>query len=246
MDFFRSGAAPSVAVVDDEPILREELVFQLRYKGFDASAFAGAADFYRSLAVQQKNIVILDIGLEGESGIEICRHLRQHGSQVGVVFLTARSCRDDRLRGLEAGADAYFVKPIDVEELVLVLRQLMVRLGGGGAAEFAHTAARGNWRLDAGASLLQAPDGARLPLTLTEIRLLERLISSSGQTCSHAQLGVAIGLRADEFDKHRIEVIVSRLRSKIQRMTSVSAPLLTDRNQGYRWGAGHPSRSERV
>lgn len=75
-------------------------------------------------------------------------------------------------------------------------------------------------------------------MTLTEIRLLRALVGAAPQTCSFAQIGVALGVSPDELDKHRIEVIVSRLRSKVARVAGDSLPLLTDRNQGYRWVVG--------
>ncbi len=111
----------TVSVVEDEPVLRQELAFQLGHLGFAVETFETAAAFYRYLAVRPRTIAVLDIGLPDEDGLSICHHLRQHDSQMGIVFVTARALRDDKLTGLNAGADAYLVKPIDVDELVLIL-----------------------------------------------------------------------------------------------------------------------------
>lgn len=96
----------TVAIVEDEPVLLSELAFQLERHGFAVATFQTAAEFYRHLAVRPVRIAVLDIGLDGEDGLSICRHLRAHDPHIGIVFTTARSLRDERLLGLEAGADA--------------------------------------------------------------------------------------------------------------------------------------------
>ena len=118
----------TVAIVEDEMILREELSFQLTHLGFEVHAFENAEQFYRYLAVHPETMVVLDIGLTGEDGLSICRHLRSANAEMGIVFVTARSLREDRLIGLQAGVDAYLTKPVDIVELVLILRRLSLRL----------------------------------------------------------------------------------------------------------------------
>ena len=118
----------TISLVEDEPVLRQEMAFQLGHMGFMVDVFDSAPAFYRSLAVRPSTIAVLDIGLPGEDGLQICRHLRAHDSQMGIVFLTARALRDDRLAGLALGADAYLTKPVDMDELVLVLKRLAKRV----------------------------------------------------------------------------------------------------------------------
>lgn len=227
-----------VVIVEDEPVLREELAFQLGHLGFAVQTFENANQLYRHLSTARAPLVMLDIGLEGEDGLSVCRYLRSHDSSMGIVMSTARALRDQRIEGLEAGADAYLVKPIDVDELALILRRLAER-SHWPRTDRTNTPPGRHWRLDEQQLALLAPSGAMVSLTLTEIRLLRTLMGASPQTCTYAQLGIALGLSPDELDKHRIEVIVSRLRNKVPRSTGENLPLLTDRNQGYRW-VGQP------
>lgn len=220
-------------------MLREELAFQLRHLDFSVQTFENANQLYRHLSTARASLVVLDIGLEGEDGLSVCRYLRSHDNSVGIVLATARSLRDQRIEGLEAGADAYLVKPIDVDELALILRRLAER-SSGPKPDRLDAKPKQYWSLEEHQLTLHAPSGAVVTLTLTEIRLLRILMEASPQTCTYAQLGLALGVSPDELDKHRIEVIVSRLRNKVLRSTGDNLPLLTDRNQGYRWAEQLP------
>ena len=225
-----------IALVEDEAILREELCFQLGHLGFAVEGFPDAASFYRWLAVRAFAAVILDIRLEGEDGLAICRYLREHDNQIGIVFVTARALRDDRLNGLHAGADAYLTKPVDIDELALILRRLLARhappaiasVPGGSAA----------WQLEDGSDCLRLPSGARVRLTVNELRLLRVLMEKPGEVAVTQELALALGLLPEEFDKHRVEVIISRLRDKVLRETGVALPVLTRRGQGYCFSIG--------
>lgn len=137
-----------VAIVEDEPVLREELAFQLGHMGFVVSTFENANQVYRHLAVSSMPLVVLDIGLEGEDGLSVCQHLRAHNSRIGIVFVTARSLRDQRIEGLAAGADAYLVKPVDVDELALILRRLAERTTWPAAERRASPRDKQQWHID--------------------------------------------------------------------------------------------------
>lgn len=235
-----------IALVEDESVLREELVFQLQHRGFQALAFADATGLYRHLATQPVDTVkavVLDIGLPGEDGLIIGALLRANNPQLGIVYLTARSLRDDKLAGWAAGADAYLVKPVDLDELDLLLRRLIQRqwvppnATGRQETPMAMPAGDGSWKLNSPKALLIAPNGTRLQLTLTELRILGELVAKHGTPCRPAELARAIGLLQDEWDKHRLEVILSRLRVKVERETGLVAPVRTVRGVGYAWAA---------
>ncbi|NCC32579.1 MAG: response regulator, partial [Chloroflexia bacterium] len=108
-----SKSSYSVAIVEDEPVLREELAFQLEHLGFVVQAFDSVEACYRYLAVRPRTILVLDIGLEGEDGLSACQYLRANEMTIGIIFVTARSLQHERIAGLAAGADAYLIKPID-------------------------------------------------------------------------------------------------------------------------------------
>lgn len=224
----------TIAIVEDEPVLRDEMAFQLRHLGFAVETFEGATSFYRYLAVRPRTIAVLDIGLAGEDGLSVCRHLRAHDSDMGIVFLTARGQRDDRLIGLSAGADAYLTKPVDMDELVLILKRLALRFKAAPVASSEPVAAASApWSVEPGLGFVTAPNGVRIRLSVSEAQLLRLLSSKAGAPCNQAEMALALGLHPEEFSKHRAEVIVSRLRSKVERAAGVALPLQAVRGVGY-------------
>lgn len=223
----------TVALVEDEAVLRQEMAFQLGHMGFAVETFEAAPALYRHLATRPRAIVVLDIGLPGEDGLSVCRYLRAHDAQLGIVLLTARGLRDDRLQGLADGADAYLVKPVDMDELALVLRRLGARFAALKAAPAVPEAATGGWSTDDLSGHLIAPNGARLRLSVNEGQVLRQLMDKTGAVCRPIDLALAMGLHPDELDRHRLEVIISRLRSKVVRECGLHLPLRAVRNQGY-------------
>jgi DNA-binding response OmpR family regulator len=232
----------TVAIVEDESVLREEMAFQLQHLGFEVLTFESAPSFYRFMASRRNTVAVLDIGLSGENGLQICQYLREHDAQMGIIFLTARGARHDRLIGLEAGADAYPVKPVDMDELTLLIRRLGQRYVGRPSAGAAPADARRprapGWQFQDDTLTLLPPSGQPLRLTLTEWQLLRALAVRQGQVCSRAELGRALNMLPDEWDPHRLEVIISRLRTKASLQSGLELPLRTLRGVGYVWTGG--------
>lgn len=224
---------PLIALVEDETILREELCFQLSHLGFEVEGFADAAQLYRRLAVRRFAVVILDIGLQGEDGLSICHYLREHDKQLGIIFVTARALREDRLTGLKAGADAYLSKPVDLDELALLLGRLTEREQAPPAPQAVPAPPPLSWQLEGNGDYLLAPGGAQVRLSINETRVLQLLLQQPGEVAPFPRLATALGLMPEEYDKHRLEVIVSRLRDKVLRETGIPLPLLTRRGMGY-------------
>jgi two-component system, OmpR family, response regulator PhoP len=225
-----------VALVEDEPILRKEMAFQIAHHGYAVDSFEDAPSFYRHSAAARPDVVILDIGLVGENGLAICEHLRSHDAQIGIIFVTARSLRDQRMEGLRLGADAYLTKPVDLEELLLRIQRLGERrMVGKNAAVVALPSQADNtaWVLHNASSMLSTPDGRTIRLTLIEMQLLRGLLNHMPETCSFGQLGRALGMLPETMDKHRIEVIISRLRAKALRELDQPLPLRCIRGIGY-------------
>lgn len=238
-----TSVVPTIGLVEDEPVLLEELTFQLWHRGLPVVGFADANGLYRHLATQRLAVVVLDVSLPGEDGLSIAKLLRAHNPQMGIVFLTARSLRQDKLAGWSAGADAYLLKPVDMDELEMLLHRLLDRQAALPTATTPlapttkETAQGPSWKLHITSALLLAPDGSKVKLTLTELQLLGELASKQGKTCQHVELARAMGLQSDEWDRHRLEVIVSRLRNKVERQTGHEAPIRTVRGMGYAWVA---------
>lgn len=224
----------TVSLVEDEAVLRQEMAFQLVHNGFSVETFESASAFYRYLATRPRTIAVLDIGLSGEDGLSVCRYLRQHDDRMGIVFVTARSLREERLEGLASGADAYLVKPVDMDELMLILKRLATRFAQDDASTATIKAAgAGGWQLDPFNGFLLAPNQTRLRLSMNEQQVFKALLARVGEVCRTGELALAIGFNPDEVDKHRIEVIVSRLRSKVERECGLTLPVRSVRGQGY-------------
>lgn len=248
-------------IVEDEEVLRNELCFVLSRSGFSVEGVATATELYRRLAVKNAAVIVLDIGLDGEDGLSICKYLRGHDPSLGIVFLTARGLRDDRITGLVAGADAYLVKPVEIQEIVLVIERLMARrdymgrsvadtssseiVGGSslptetpaGSAAVTHTpplaSEASNWHLDVAFGQLRAPNGHLCSLSDVERKLVFCLMSEKGQPVSSEQLAQKLNIPIESYQRHRVEVIISRLRKSVEQAVGLKLPLFSVRGVGY-------------
>jgi DNA-binding response OmpR family regulator len=227
---------PRIAIVEDDPDLRDSLTEYLQAHGFRAWSVASAEAFYKRLTVAPVDAVVLDIGLPGEDGLSICQYLRAHDVRIGIVFLTARNLRNDRLTGLGAGADAYLVKPVDMDELILLLKRLGQR-GGIDPAPSPAAAPEAPWRLTGRDWQLVSPDGRTLKLTAREHRLLGLLIEAKGAVVPKRQLCAELFGPQIRLGDDRLEVMVSRLRKKGRDACGLALPIQTAHAEGYAFGA---------
>jgi len=224
----RHGPAPLVYLVDDDEDFREEMIFGLSRLGLNAHGFRDAAALYRAFAVRPADIVIVDIGLEGEDGLSIVNHLRAQPS-LGIVMATGRGTVDDRVNGLAQGADAYLVKPIDVRELAATVTAVNERLK---RHEGRRSPTTRQWTLEEGGWVLSDGLGHRLRLTTSERGILERLFLESGRTVERRALVEALGADVHDFNYARLDTIVSRLRRRAEK-SGMTLPLLAIRGRGF-------------
>ena len=228
------AALITVCIVEDEAVLLEEMCFQLRHRGLSVHGFQSPPELYRFLATQPCTVVVLDIALPGEDGLAICQYLRSHQQRMGVIFVTARGLRQDRLEGLAAGGDAYLVKPVDMDELMLQIKRLAERQALATAPQALPVkSAQPGWQLDDQSLQLVGPQGTTARLSMTEFQVARCLLRKVGQTCTHAEIAAAMGLQPEEWDHHRIEVVLSRLRNKAERDTGHALPVRSVRGVGY-------------
>ncbi|MFA7242541.1 MAG: response regulator transcription factor [Sulfuricellaceae bacterium] len=216
-----------VAMVEDDADLLDEAAFNLRRQGFQVSTCADAKAFDRALQTECIDVAVLDIGLPGEDGLSIARRLRRNAPLCGIVILTARSGVDERIHGMEEGADAYLSKPVDMRELALVIRAVARRVA---PAESVNGKAL---VLVEREQALLLPDGLRLELTRSEALLLSRLARAPGQQATRRQLVEALGENYRDYDPRRLEAIASRLRQKLNRAGMEPETLRAVRNAGY-------------
>ena len=230
-----------VLVVEDDEELRERILLPgLRDAGFEVRGAGSALAMYRELLSHDADVVILDVGLPDEDGFQAAAHLRGK-TRAGIVMLTGRQSSRDRVRGLDQGADAYLVKPVDMPVLVATVRSVLRRTPAAVAAPpAAHapaTAPRdggtGRWSLTADGWHLVAPDGSRVLLGAGERVLLERLARQRGEVVARDVLAPDLVAALDDFDPHRIEMLVHRLRRKVLAGTGLRLPLETVRGAGY-------------
>lgn len=223
-----AAAGPLVYLVDDDGDLREEMVLGLSRLGLEVQGFHSAAALYRAYAAKAPDIVILDIGLDGEDGLSVATHLRASRS-VGIIMATARGSIDDRVNGLRTGADAYLVKPVDVRELaatVLSLSQRLAKLPAAAAPAVA------KWALEEGGWVLSDGMGHRLRLTTSEQRFLGRLFSERGKTVERRAIVEAMGADVYDFNYAHLDTIASRLRRRAEK-SGMQLPLHAIRGQGF-------------
>lgn len=201
-----------ILVVEDEPKLANALKEGLEQDRYDVSlAKTGEEGFYLFYS-EQYDLLILDVMLPGRSGLEILGRLRQNGFRIPVLLLTARDSIEDRVQGLDAGADDYLVKPFAFPELLARTRALLRR----GGPERAQTVSVGDLMLDS-AKRSVSRAGTLIELTAREYELLEYLFRNQGVVVSRDMLARDVWketTRATPID-NVIDVHVARLRRKI-------------------------------
>jgi two-component system OmpR family response regulator len=214
-----------ILVVEDHPVLSDGLSKALKSSDYavDIASDGELAD--HMLATQSYDAVILDIGLPKVDGYEILRRLRRRGSKTPVLLLTARDALEDRVKGLDLGADDYLTKPYDLPELEARVRALIRRGQSGGSAELRH----GELTLDTSGRRAWLA-GDPLDLSARELGVLEVLMLRSGRVVSKEQLAEQLYGWGEEVGANAIEVYIHRLRKKLE-PTGVN--IRTIRGLGY-------------
>ncbi|MCG6553816.1 MAG: response regulator transcription factor [Candidatus Magnetominusculus sp. LBB02] len=219
-----SSESLRVIVVEDDVQLCDIMVTGLTYLGFDVIGVGDGKALDAAMADVSPDVVVLDLGLPGEDGIEIIVRLRKT-SDCGVVVVTARGRLDDRLKGLRQGADHYFVKPVDLRELAAVITNLGQRL-----APVAHA----KWMFIEKKSLLMTPSGVELPLTANECIVLSLFAANPGINIQRKQFFEKLDYLDDHSSNLRLEALISRLRSKVHEADPGSRlPVHARHSQGY-------------
>ncbi|MEW6677638.1 MAG: response regulator transcription factor [Pseudomonadota bacterium] len=217
----------SVCVVEDDADLRIEIMAGLEHAGLAVRGFPASRELYLGLLREPCEVVVLDVGLPGEDGFTVLSHLRAT-LPVGIILLTARGAVADRIRGLREGADAYLVKPVDLDELAATVSSVARRVRPDPQILIG-----AEWRLSPDGWFLQTPKGARVSLSASERVLLERLLGASGRVVSREVLVEALGYHPDEVLSNRLDMSVSRLRRKVQTNCGESLPLRAVRGVGF-------------
>jgi DNA-binding response OmpR family regulator len=198
-----------VLLVEDDAVLADGLIRVLAASGMQVALATDGLAADQLLQKTTPAVVVLDIGLPGIDGFEVVRRLRARGSTLPVLLLTARDAVEDRVRGLELGADDYLVKPFATPELVARIRALARR-----NAPRQEVLALGQLVLDTAARRARIGERA-LELSVREWAVLEYLIQHAGRVVSKQQIIDAILPYGDDLTLNAVEVYVSRLRPKL-------------------------------
>jgi two-component system OmpR family response regulator len=235
--------AHHILVVDDDREILELLSSYLESNGYSVATAADAALARESLQARPADLIVLDLMLPGESGLDFCRSLRK-GSSTPVIMLTALGETVDRIVGLEVGADDYLPKPFDPRELVSRIRAVLRRSAASGSDDEQGPAAYrfGHWRLDRVSRTLFDKDGTKVDIGGAEFSLLEVLLAHPGQVLSRAELMERLrGREHDPFDRS-IDVRVSHLRRALG--DDARAPTIVKTVYGKGYTIGVPVESD--
>ena len=216
-------------VIEDDATLRESLAAKLSDGGFAVEqAVDGREGLYYALEYPI-DLAIIDLGLPEMSGLDIIRNVREQGKSYPILILTARDRWEDKVSGLDAGADDYVVKPFHMEEITARVNALLRRSGGWASSLMT----AGPVALDMSRQELKV-DEATIDLTSYEYKIIEYLMVRAGQVISKTELTERLYDQDFERDSNVIEVFIGRLRKKMDPGNSIK-PIETLRGRGYRF-----------
>jgi two-component system response regulator PhoP len=218
-----------ILVVEDEQALREQLATRLRGEGYAVDVAVDGEEGLYYASDYPIDLGIIDLGLPHMSGIEVIRKLRADGKRFPILILTARGRWQDKVEGLESGADDYLVKPFEIEELLARLNALLRRAAGWASPVLAC----GPVTLDTTAQRV-AVDSQPVELTSYEYKVLESLMLHAGEVVSKTDLTEHLYDQDFDRDSNVIEVFVGRLRRKLDPDNQLN-PIETLRGRGYRF-----------
>ncbi|MBS3927251.1 MAG: phosphate regulon transcriptional regulator PhoB [Sphingomonadales bacterium] len=223
-------AAPRLLLVEDDPALAELLEFRFRNEGYQVQVTPDGDEALLLAAEEAPDLVVLDWMIEGTSGIEVCRRLRKTKAtaHVPILMLTARGAEDDKIRGLETGADDYLTKPFSPRELLARVGAILRRIRPALAGEMLTV---GDLTLDATAHKVTRRSQV-VALGPTEFRLLRHFMEHPGRVFSRNQLLDAVWGNESEIELRTVDVHIRRLRKGIE-VEGAPDPVRTVRSAGY-------------
>jgi two-component system OmpR family response regulator len=231
---------PHILIVDDDREIRSLVAQFLKKHGYRVTPAADGREMMHLMEKGRFDLIVLDLMLPGEDGLSLCRRVRAESS-MPIIMLTAMGEEMDRIIGLEMGADDYLPKPFNPRELLARIKAVLRRVAERGAAVASSDVAVlvfDGWRLDTVKRELRAPDGALVPLTAGEFELLSAMVERAGQVLSRDQLlDLTRGRDAAPFDRS-VDVLISRLRRKIESDPKEPSIIKTVRGGGYILSSG--------
>ncbi|MFK5894490.1 MAG: response regulator transcription factor [Pseudomonadota bacterium] len=224
-------------LIEDDLLLNRQLTEQLVKHGYIVeTASDGKEGLYLGMEYPI-DIAIIDLGLPSLSGIEIIQHLRSHEKTFPILILTARSRWEEKVEGLDAGADDYLVKPFQIEELLARLNALQRRFAGWSSPVFNFSQFSIDTKSQRLCKILKEPHQEQnkqqiIELTAYEYKVLEYLVLHAGKVISKSELTEHIYAQDFDRDSNVMEVFIRRLRKKLDPENTLK-PITTHRGSGY-------------
>jgi DNA-binding response OmpR family regulator len=224
-----------VVVLEDDAAVRQQMwIPALRMHGFAVQGAASIAELHRLTLTRSFDIAVISIAADGGEAMTAVQQLRAR-SDIGIVVLTKYADCEQHAYALRAGADICLVKPVDMDVLSATLQSLARRLTQRASGNLIHDRAvtARDWRLETSGWRLISPHGKAVLLTSAEQCVVTLLAQEKGQPVPREALIRALSRRAEDFDPHRLEMMVHRLRRKVLTKTGERLPLLAARGVGY-------------
>ena len=221
-----------ILIVEDDEVIMGTLTYNLSRSGFGVSRATNGADALRLARKSRPNLILLDIMLPGESGIEVCERVRERDRGVVIVMITAKDSEEDKVRGFEAGADDYVTKPFGMKELLARINANLKRGETGSRGKIIEAR---DLQLDTKNFTAHAA-GEPLALRLKEFELLTALASTPGELRSREELAKEVWGYAGVGSSRTIDVHIRRIRASLEEKSSYEY-VHTARGLGYRFEA---------
>ena len=228
---------PLVLIVEDDPDISALMARYLDDNGFTTAVARDGVAMTRFMATRRPDLVVLDINLPGEDGLSLCVKLRNGGGP-RIIMVTAKGEDIDRILGLEMGADDYLPKPFNPRELLARIRAVLRRQPTGAASDAPARVIRfSGWHIDRGSRRLIDPAGTRVALTSAEFDLLATFCDHPGRVLSRDRLLDLTQGPSSLSQERSIDIVVSRLRLKIEKDPREPMLIQTVRSSGYLFSA---------
>lgn len=216
-----------VILLEDEPVLREELAAFLHGQGHEVTVAGTVAEFMRAFRLHVHKVAVIDLGLPDGDGLDLIFRMRQEGLGLGIVVLTARNGAQDRVKGLVGGADYYLSKTVELSEIAATIQALARRL---------EVQEVPRWVLQDAPRQLTPPGFPPIPLSGQDYAVLHALaVGAEGEFVTRERIVRALGANYFDYDQRRLDTQMRRLRRKVEEACGLELPVTTLRNVGYRF-----------
>jgi two-component system OmpR family response regulator len=229
--------SPHILAIDDDPAMRHLVAAYLAENEVRVTAVASGTEMAQVLAQRVVDLIVLDLRLAAEDGMDLARRLRED-SAMPIIIVTGKQDEADRVMGLELGADDYIVKPFSPRELLARIRAVLRRYRTAAEVLPARSDKRrayrfAGWELNIGSRRLTAPDGQRIEISIGEFNLLQALCASAQRPLTRDQLLDLSRLNGAEVYDRSVDVQILRLRRKIEPNPARPQYIRTERGIGY-------------